>query len=703
MRTLTAAFLALFAAACAEAEGGKLDITGWQIELSVSPYRQTYLPGELVNVRAEVRDAKGSVVVGHELEWSASGAVSEADSKFRLNAFESLASITACLVTDEGSLCGSAELPVDIAPPTVIVTSPEPGAHLLSSESDGNIQVEGSIFDTNPHAKLSVYVNGHRASIEPDGRFELALPAEFGVTHLVIEGSDGFHAPTMTQMDVLMADGYLPPHEGTTRFELQDALVIRLGQTFFDELLGGSSLNLGASPVVARDIAAILELVLLNLDLSSLFGPGPIFDFGDTFQLSIVSVSVGDAVADLAIAQHQGLGLTLNVNDVFIEMSGFLNLLGENFVIAGGVRTDVRGTIRLDLGIDAEGQLASSVVVEEFDIGSIYPMFSGSDGTFFNEFIDLPTIQMTFAELVRDQIGGEIVEELVGVIPAMLVDVLNGIGGIFAGLEIELPLPPELGDPLTVQLDSRLAGVAWLAGADTGRVDAAIDLSIETAAPPLHGDAPGLPQADVTPTPPFSSALGLQLAIRQDVVNALLHSLWNAGLLDVEVNVGGIAAVVTPRLPPVMKMAPMSTTCAIDGVRCDAIVQLGQVEVSALGAVSAVSLEAGVGLDFRDGAISLKLQQDPAITLWEVQRSTTSALLNGFLLSFLQSDILPALTSLVGEELTIALPLPDPTSLGLEEIAPALADATLEVSALGRIDAASGYLGLGADVSFVVP
>src|SRR5690606_9008199 len=102
-------------------------------------------------------------------------------------------------------------------------------------------------------------------------------------------------------------------------------------------------------------------------------------------------------------------------------------------------------------------------------------------------------------------------------------------------------------------------------------------------------------------------------------------------------------------------------------------------------------------------AISLKLEQEPVITLWEVERTAASSLLNTFLLQFLESDILPALTSLVGEELLIELPLPDAAALGLGELAPGLAEASLEIDTVGRIDASSGYLGLGANMRFVVP
>lgn len=699
--------LGLALAACGDAgsgdDGGGKGLDAWELTLHVSPAQSTYLPGELVKVELEIRDDRGVLVVTPlPTVWSAVGAKAEGEGAFRLESSENLATITACL-EGEGAPCVTAELPVDRSPPTLVVERPAPGDHLVSADTDGHIVVEGVITDTNPAARLAVYVNGTRATIEADGRFSLALPAEFGITHLVVEGTDGFHPPVSRRMDVLLADGYLPPVEGTTRFELEDAMIFRLSQRFFDEILGGTALEGGVTPNVAQDLASILELIVMHLDLSSLFGTEPIVDVEDVFQLRIVAVHVGDAVADLSILQHQGLRLSLNVNDVFIEMSGFLELLGERFDIAGGVKTDIRGDLRLELSTDESGDIAANVVVEDFGIASIHPMFTGSDGSFFNEFIDLPTIQMTFAELVDQQIGGEVVAELVSVIPEVLTDLLNTIGSIFDGLELELPLPPELGDPLTVRLDSRTSELALFAGASTGRLDVTIDVAVETLAEPVHGDAMGLPQADVMPMPPFSSALDIQIGIRQDFVNGLLHSLWNAGLLDVSVEVGGMVATVTPRLPPVIRMAPLNTTCRVDGVRCDAIVQLGQVEVTALGAVSAVHLEVGATLDFRDGAISLKLEQEPVITLWEVERTAASSLLNTFLLQFLESDILPALTSLVGEELLIELPLPDAAALGLGELAPELAEASLEIDTVGRIDASSGYLGLGANMRFVVP
>jgi hypothetical protein len=700
-RSALALTFSCFLVACGGLKTSKLNLDGWVITVVADPHRVTYLPGELVAVSAEVRTGDGSVLRYPVLEWTATGATEEGEDQFRLAPYEALARITACLHVEEESVCGHRELPIDINPPTVTIETPSPGDELLASDSGGNIMVTGTIFDTNPEARLSLYVNGNRAEIAENGRFEYALPAEFGITHLVIEGSDGFHRPTQARMDVLMADGYLPPNEGTTRFDLEGAMAVRLTQKFFDRILGGSSLDTTVTPIVARDVASILELVLIYLDLSDIFGPDPLFD-EDVLVLSVLGASVGDAIADIEILQNQGLRVDVNANDVFVELDGVLDLFGEIFLIQGGVETDLQGQITILLSIDGNGEITASATAD-MSISPIRPMFTGDHGEFFDAFVNLGTVQGAFHEIVRQQLEGDLIDGFIDVIPEILVDLLNTIGTIFADFEIELPLPPELGDPLTIRLDSRMGAMSLVAGADTGNLDVALDLSVETLSPPLHSDSRGLPQAFMAPTPPFNHVLGLQLGIRQDFVNGLLHSLWNAGLLDVEVAIGGTTAVVNPRLPPVIRMAPFNTTCSIDGIRCDAIVQLGQVEVSAIGAVSAVSFEVGAIIDFVDGAISLKLDQDPTIILWEVETAASSSLLNGFLLSFLESDILPALTELVGEELRIELPLPDSESLGLADIAPGLAGASLDIQTYGRIESTTGYLGLGADLQLVVP
>jgi len=58
----------------------------------------------------------------------------------------------------------------------------------------------------------------------------------------------------------------------------------------------------------------------------------------------------------------------------------------------------------------------------------------------------------------------------------------------------------------------------------------------------------------------------------------------------------------------------------------------------------------------------------------------------------------PELFGAIGDNLSITLPLPDLATLGLDEIAPTLSNARLELMMRQRPTIALGYLALGADL-----
>src|SRR5207248_8711544 len=94
------------------------------------------------------------------------------------------------------------------------------------------------------------------------------------INHVKVAAGDGFGDLATQELSVMWAPDYLPPIAGTAGFDVEGALGLELGQAMFDGRLFGTTLDLGTDPVVARDVAAALELILWNIDLASLLGGG---------------------------------------------------------------------------------------------------------------------------------------------------------------------------------------------------------------------------------------------------------------------------------------------------------------------------------------------------------------------------------------------------------------------------------------------
>src|SRR5699024_269031 len=109
---------------------------------------------------------------------------------------QGIARVTVCVDYDNADVCEEVELAVDVAPPELVITRPQPAEEVLLT-SDGLLIIEGTAIDSNPEARVSVYANGVRGDLDADGNFRIEMPADFGIQHLEIQASDGFHKPVV--------------------------------------------------------------------------------------------------------------------------------------------------------------------------------------------------------------------------------------------------------------------------------------------------------------------------------------------------------------------------------------------------------------------------------------------------------------------------------------------------------------------------
>ncbi|HMG23452.1 MAG TPA: hypothetical protein VK607_19090 [Kofleriaceae bacterium] len=601
--------------------------------------------------------------------------------------------------------CGTAATQAVVPPAeiTLTVTSPAPGAELGGSEH-GAITVSGTVATTNPRqGALEAWVNGVRVDVV-NGAFTTELAPEVGINHLKIEGGDGIGALVGRQLDVMWAPEYLAPLPGQTGFDLAGAIELRLGQRFFDTRLLGTTLDRSTDPVVARDIASALELILWHIDLAALVPGGIHVGQGDaSLDLTIGSATPSNIVVDARIVDGPAPAIELQIDllGVFLATSGSFTFGGNSLVVAGGITADLQASARLTLGTAADGSIAVAVTDVAASVGPLTPGFTGADGDQLDALITIGNTE--FRGLIESLLGGELIPTFTDRLPPLLEQVLDAADQLLDGLEFTLDTG--VGRPVTLQLDGHMGGLSVAAGPTSGHVTVRQDLSVRTTGAPIHPASRGAPRLDTSTADPVLNTSGLHLTMREDFLNALLHSLWNAGLLEGPLSSGGLSATISAKLPPVIRPTPASSPCEIDGERCDVMLQLGQVEVQLADFAQSftVNASAGARIEVHGSAVSLAIQKVPQLVVWETSTMAGGVLTPDAVSALITALVWPKLFGAIGDNLTIALPLPDLAALGLGDLAPGLASAQLVLQARQRPTITAGRLVLGADLSLSTP
>lgn len=587
---------------------------------------------------------------------------------------------------------------------TMTITSPSPGAELVAGDR-ATIAVTGTVATTTPaRGALEAWVNGTRVDVK-NGAFTAEVAAEPGINHIKVEGGDGIAPLVSQELDVMWAAGYLPPRPGQTGFDLPAALELQLGQRFFDARLLGTTLDRSTNPIVARDVASAIELILWNVDLAGLLKGGITAGQGDTqINITIPSVTPSNIVVDARIVDTPQPAIALNIDlvGVFLAMTGSVTLPGpRTLVVDGGLTADLHASATLTLGTAADGSLAVAVTGATATVGALNPGFVGPDGEELDALITVGSND--FRALIESLLDTQLIPTFTGQLPQLLQSLLGAADQLLANLSFTLD--PGLGNPVMLQLGGHLGGLDVAAGATTGHVTVREDLSVGTTGAPIHPASLGAPRLDTTAGDPVLDTSGLHLGIRLDFLNALLHALWNAGLLEGKLMSGGLSANVSARLAPLVRPTPASSACKIDGERCDVQLQLGQVEIElpSFGQSFAINASAGARIQIVGNTVSLAIQMTPDLQVWETSAMFGGALTPDTVSSLISAVVWPQLFGAIGSNLTFQLPLPDLAALGLGDVAPGLAHAQLSLQAGPRPTVTPSELVLGADLVLATP
>lgn len=578
------------------------------------------------------------------------------------------------------------------------ITSPTPGSELTG---DPTIEITGTVETTSEGGVLDVWVNGVQAPLD-GGQFTFALPAAGGINHISVAASDGYTV-ARKELDVMWAPEYLAPVAGTAGFDVANAIELRLGQRFFDIRRFGTELDLTGDPVVAGDLASALELVLHHVDLGALVAGGIQFGQGETsLAIQIPSVGPTKIVVDARIVQDPAPALELHVDllGVALAMTGEFRFSGDTMIIDGGITADLHASATLTLALGADGGVDVTATGVTARVGPLVPAFVGPDGDELNALITIG--ESDFRVLVEGLLSQELIPTFTDRVPPLLETLLGSLDSVLG--DTMFTLDTGLGQPVTVQLDGHIGGLDVLAGpaigTTPGHVTVRQQLAIMSTSAPLHATSLGAPRVDGTPVRPVGNATGLDLALNLDLMNALLHSLWNSGLLEGTAMVGGFTAGVSAKLAPVIRATPPSSSCRIDDAPCDVTLQLGQLEVALaeFGQTFAVNAQAGARIVVDGATVSLVIQEVPEIVAWEIANDGEGRLTPEAVSDLIKNVVWPELFGAIGSNLSITLPLPDLATLGLNDIAPTLAGAALELAVRPQAAVATGFVGLGADL-----
>ena len=609
------------------------------------------------------------------------------------------------------ALCACTKPPGPPAPGelAVAITSPSPGDELVGSATPA-ITVTGTVTTTDPaYGVLVAWVNGNAVDLDASGAFTADVTPVPGINHLKVEGGDGTGAVVSQELDVMWAPDYLSPVAGTAGFVVDDALDLYLGQQFFDGRQLGTTLDMTTDPVVAHDLAAALELIVWNVDLASLIGGGINISGGSSsLNITIPSATPAEVNVDAKIVDGPtpAIALDIDLNGVFLATSGTFHTSNKNLVVAGGLSADMHASVTLTMGVNSDGTIAVTASNTTATVGPLVPDFTGNDGPTLDGFIQVGNND--FRTIVQNLIQQQLIPTFTNKLPPLLETLLGATDKLLNN--VSFTLDAKLGTPVTVTLDGKIGSLDVASGpaigVTPGHVTVRQNVAITTGGTPIHADSHGAARVAAPAIVPPTNTAALQLLLSQDFLNAMLHSLWNSGLLDGSASFGGINAQVAVKLQPFVRPTPDDVSCDVDGVRCDLLVELGQVEITLPDFEQSFAIHATAGarvvVDNATTTVSMSIQQTPTLVVWETS-AVPGRLSPDAIKDVVANVVWPQLFGALEDKLKITLPIPDLAALGLSTLSPNLANAQLQLDARDHTAVTAGYLGLGANLELTTP
>jgi len=520
--------------------------------------------------------------------------------------------------------------------------------------------------------------------LDSEGAFQTRLAPRFGVHHVEVVATDGLSLEERIERDVLWAPSFDPglASSGEPEHRLDDAIGVSLGRSFFDD---GEGLERGAVPVLTRDVADILELVLYAAELDS-YVPSPLLEEGMDLSLSLTGIRVRSADAEVTV-EEGGFGFFIRIEEIAATSAGRLALPGETVDLAGTLSIAASASARVE--VVKEGPAVALEVV----IPSVIVNIESLDGRF-----DSPeagalfrlaggAIRTRVEAEIRDALTDELRAELAGIVRSTVRSLDSALADGRFSIDAS-PLPP-----VELSYDARLHSVR--VGSRYG-LFGQLFANTGVVATSVYPTTPGVPRISragieevLLPDMP------LQVGVRVAVFNGLLHGLWAVGGLRFDATsiipegLDGLVDSVTVdgRMQPVLGPKPMGG----EGL----FLSIGQLEI-AIGSgeqtdVYAANLSAGISLRVGGDEVAADVDETPQLQVWPVLLESERSLISAEVLeNLIREQMWPELRRAAAQSLSQRVPLPDLD--GLSDIAPSIAGTSFSFAAGERIAVRQGIV-----------
>jgi len=595
-----------------------------------------------------------------------------------------------CLLVLASSGCGDDGSIDNDGPPTLIITSPSPGAELTG---DTDVEVTGLALDDDP---VSVTVNGEPVTVDSMGRFTATVALSFGVNHINVEASDDVFAPTSSQMSVLWAPSYVPTADenGTPRLSYEDGLTVSQHSTFFDDGVADDTSTL---PVTIDAVSDVAEVALHAMDVASLIAD-PVVDNPPTLVLRFTDWAMG-SIAVTAQVTAVGVDVSVRIGQIDVPTAGSVNVAATALDLTGSVSGAATTTISLETRrADNDGPVEVSL------IGTPTVILDSMQSNFVD--VEANAVFQLKTGPLRTSIEQEmsqVIVDALGVAVTGVVLIALDTAPSHAVTVDQSPLPST-----TLQLD----GVVSLL---SPQVDAGILTNVRTglgsATQTTFPMSMGAPQIDdgASAAQFQTSADSIQIALRQSLANGILHMAWNGGLLDFDASSlipSGLASIVSDvrvhgALTPVIVPAPAASAYPL-------VIQLGQLEVQlsydGISERHGVAVSAGVDIHVDGAAVRLVPRTELVnLRVWRIE-SESEDLLNPAdqdVQELVRAGLWPQLRAAFETALTLQLPLPDLS--GLAGVVPDFFGLSFTAGASPAISVADGFVFIDATPTAEIP
>ncbi|MBS2014538.1 MAG: Ig-like domain-containing protein [Deltaproteobacteria bacterium] len=681
-KTLAASSLFLFAlaAGCGGDDEASL-ATGVKVQLS--PEQAFYPVNSQLTLTATVTDGAGTEIRGAKVAWKADPAEAATQAgdtgAFTLNRLGPV-TFTACSV-DNASACGSARIRVSPGGPALVVESPVPGAE-LGGDNKGTFVVVGRTT-----TGASVFVNGAPAPVAPDGAFKVEVVGNFGVNHLVVSSTNGQDPEVRRELDFAFGGSYAPAvdEKGAPAFSAADALVLDLGQRFFDD---GTAVPLDApKPVTLPDMADVIARIVAGMDIMSKL-PNPLIA-SNGVNLTVGSAKMSDVRVETELA-GDGLDLFVRVGKLALGTTGSLDLSGSAVSLNGGVEASLSAYAHATIK-KANPNAPVTVTMGTFDVALETATGKFNDPQ-ANAIFALAAgfLRTTVEGMVKTALG----DALVGSVPTALESVFESLDTALANKSFDIDAAPLPKVALTI--DGHLSAID-LAAMGSMRAKLALAAKTDRTAA-THPKSRGVALVDTSSAESLFASPRAQLSVKLAALNGLLHTLWNAGLLEIPKS-DALPLTVTGQLPPIVRLPRQGETD-------DLVVSLGQLELLPGGVDTngrlGVLIEAGLSIELADESLKLKLAEKPSVKVWTIKEPPGDTLFTPKVIEdLLLKELWPKLRAGITSGLSIKLPLPP---LGaVASVAPSLTGLTLKTGLNRRVAYRNGFLVLDAKLEGFLP